>query len=180
MFWEDVPAPNKTCKTLAEYAKLYCLLFFILSIAKCFAVGVNFLLSDLLSCLILFLGLTTFDSCFMTLFVFFTFLPFLEYVSGIGLLIQRGFPLFKPMKQTFMTIGMVVSMIVYVVGWWLSYACYKEFKAASYGLPNAEGWQDPEYTRLRRDDEEDGNDQRNDRQPQGNFSAFQGQGVAIG
>lgn len=186
MFWEDVPAPNKQCETLAELGKLYCLVFLIFVISKSFVLGINMLLSDLISCLIFFMGVATFDSCYMALFVFFTFLPVIDHFSTVGLRIQRGLPLFKPALQAVQNSVMFVSFAMYLVGWWLAYKCYKEFKASAYGLPAREGWQNPEYASLRQQDDEEGGQQGRRRngqynsQQNGNFTAFQGQGVSIG
>jgi hypothetical protein len=183
MFFEDVPAPNKRCKDLSEMIKLYTLIFFLLSVAKCFVLGISFLISDVIAALILFFGADMFDSCYLSLFVFFTFIPVFEHFCSLGLLIQRRVPFQgKTILRTWFLIG---SMLLYIIGWALAFQGYKEFKAAEYGLPSLDGWNNPEFTRLRNNEDEE-HGRREERNANNNgggnteFQAFKGQGVAIG
>lgn len=180
MFLPEEETPlTKRSKELADYLKLYCLIFLLLVIAKCFVLGPLQLLSDLLAVLVLFMGTMSFDYCYLTMFVFLTLYSVLDLVAKLGLLIQRGIPVLEA-KLLWKTIAVVLSLILYCIGWWLTLIAYREFKSASLGFAT-EYLDDPERERLGRDEENQEIEQtRRNNQSRRGFQAFQGRGIAVG
>jgi hypothetical protein len=176
---EEETPPSKNCKDLADYLKLYCLIFLLLVIGKCFVLGPLQLLSDLLACLVLFFGATSFDYCYLTMFVFLTFYCVVDLINRLGILVQRGIPLLEA-KLILRTVVACLALVLYFVGWWLTLIAYREFKAASLGMLG-QIRTDPERERLNNDEE---NAEAEIRRRDGNsgrgFEAFQGRGIAVG
>lgn len=180
MFFPEEETPlTKRSKELADYLKLYCLIFFLLVIGKCFVLGPLQLLSDLLAVLVLFMGTMSFDYCYLAMFVFLTLYSVLDLVAKLGLLIQRGIPVLEA-KLVWKTIAVLLSLLLYCIGWWLTLIAYREFKSASLGYGN-DFINDPERERLGRDEENHEIEQRRRFNPTGrSFEAFQGRGIAVG
>jgi hypothetical protein len=180
MFWPEEETPlTKRSKELAEYLKLYCLVFLLLVVAKCFVLGPLQLLGDLLAVLVLFMGTLSFDYCYLTMFVFLTLSSVVDLVARLGLLVQRRMPVFEA-KLAGRTVAAVLSLILYFAGWWLTLLAYREFKAASMGL-GTDFVNDPERQRLNRDEEHgDEEHTRRNNQNARAFEAFQGRGIAVG
>lgn len=176
MFPEETVAPSKKAQRLSEYVKLYCLVFVLLSVAKCFVLGPHVLISDLIAALVLFFGCMSFDYCYITVFLLFTIFSAVMYIASIGQMIQRRVS-FRDKRTILALVAMGVSILIYIIGWWITFLAYKEFKACALGYARPELWTDPEEERIRADDEAPGEAQvRHDRP----FTAFQGRGVAVG
>lgn len=142
---------------------------------------------NLLFCLFLYCGINAMDPCMLSFFVFITIFTIFEIVTMLGTLIQHGKSLFDS-KIALVTIMMMVSFVVHLVGYYFVYEGYKEFKADRKESGGGIGMGGVDYTNLTAGMNMGGG---NDNQGQGGnagnnggggteFRAFQGQGVAIG
>jgi hypothetical protein len=172
----EEPSPSKEAKMISEYVKLYCLIFVLLSIGKCFILGPSELLSDLISTAVLFFGCWTFHYLLTASFLMFTLFSVIRYIAWTGRLVQKRVN-FNDRGVVIRLVAMSVALCLYFIGWWITFLAYKQFKACSLGYVRPDLWTDPDRERIRTDDEvpEQGQ-RRQDRQ----FSAFQGRGVAVG
>lgn len=145
---------------------------------------------DIFNALFLYCGINAIDPCMLSFFVFMSMFSLFQIVVVLGTLIQHGNSLFKE-GMGLISFIMIVSLGVYIYGFWLVYEAYKEFKAdrKENNLGNGGGLgmgMDPGALLGGQDGGNGGGNVNTGGNSGGGgggssgFRAFQGQGVAIG
>lgn len=119
-------------------------LHFLLSILKLFIIGFGPALNDLISCLILFCGVSQHNFCHILIYMVFNIFGAFFLFTLIGFYIQSGQienTFIQGNTQAGLFIGFsIVMFIFYIFSIYYSFQTYKEFKAM---LQDATGLSDP-------------------------------------
>src|SRR3990167_1629367 len=171
--------PSRASKRITNFVYLFLLVFLFVAIGKAFCLEFSQAVADLLAGVGLFLGASTSNDWRTTFFVFMTILPVIEYISKLGLNFQRGTRFFSSDKRGFSNIAMIGGLVIYLVGWYMAFLAYREYKALAFGLPDRPADENASL-RSNSDDEENKPLRRDYGTNNGPFTAFQGTGVRIG
>lgn len=164
---------------------LFLVLYILTSIVKLLLFWKIFGFSEVISIIILVLGLRSYHFCYFSSFVLFSSFSVLVTLLYLGKMIQNGAD-FTDTNNLIAAGVLGWSLIVYGYGYIVCFLCYREFKGIYYedsksnprsttisqGMSEGQGQQSTER-------EMNNNSQNNDKKIN-NFTAFSGKGVTLG
>lgn len=179
MFGSPVPPPTDIAKKVVNQFYIYMVVFTIIAVLKMFLLDLNYGIQDLFGSCLLYCAISQLNFCLISFFLILTFFPMFQLFVLFGTEIQHGDNIISR-NVALVNAVIIISLVTYVVGYYLCYIAYKEFKAITMGMPNTGYTNMPAqgggtFPRGNRDEEQG----QGRSQPVG-FAAFQGQGRTIG
>jgi len=161
-FTQASPLSEKA-RSLAKQTYIFLGFFIALAIVKTFKYGQPGV-EDIIAAIIMYVGTAQQNYCYLSTFVLFTFFSFFKVFSKLGEQVQNG----KSMVAFFNSFDgylLNISLLMYIVGYYLSFQGYREMKAISF---SQEGRGEYEIIRNQRREGDEETD------------AFIGKGIRIG
>jgi len=127
---EPIPPPTERAQTCVGRIKILMFTQLGLGLAKLFMGEVSGGMMDLIACFILWSGYTQLNFCTMVIYIFFCGMTAVQILAMIGTILQNGGSLI-PNRFELLVYLVYGSLILYLIGIYIAFQSYKEFKAIS-------------------------------------------------